>query len=360
MAAARPTTSTRWVVGIMVAALLASVLVVVGLIEITGQSPSSAGGSSESPAPSAGASDGGSAGASDGGSANGTAGGSGAPSAGPDASATAGPSASASGTAGPTTTPVVLAGSGLDLPAAWTGTADMTITVQGKCAETGGTSFYTRPAQFALQVSPTAPATVPASTPAGASGSAGSSASAVPGGVTGGSPAGPDAGPAADPAGGTPDQVDPVVGTPAPSPTTAVPPVPAGPVSMTLGITSTDVPGLSLYSTSSSRDGSIRRTWVVDTAADPATPDRTSITATLADDQPLGGALPPNLLVDSETDLLPCETGNGVRLPRPLARGATVTGWVSATQAVLDIAAVTTDGERTVQAHLDLTRTPGS
>lgn len=336
MAAARPTTSTRWVVGIMVAALLASVLVVVGLIEITGQSPSSAGGSSESPAPSSGDSSGGTA----------------VPSASPDAGSSAGPSASGgvSGSTGPTTTPVVLAGSGLDLPAAWTGTADMTITVQGRCAETGGTSFYTRPAQFALQVSPTAPATTAS---AGAGGSASASESA-------GSPAAaPSAAPSGAPGGPSGDPAAPA-SEPAPSPTTAVPPVPAGPVSMTLGITSTDVPGLSLYSTSSSRDGSIRRTWVVETAADPANPDRTLVTATLADDQPLGGALPPNLLVDSETDLLPCETGNGVRLPRPLARGATVTGWVSATQAALDVAAATTDGERTVQAHLDLTRTPGS
>ena len=79
----------------------------------------------------------------------------------------------------------------------------------------------------------------------------------------------------------------------------------------------------------------------------------------MVDDQPLGGALPPNLLVDSETDLLPCETDPGVRLPRPLARGATVTGWVSATDASLQVNAGTTDGERSVVADLHLTRTPG-
>jgi hypothetical protein len=135
--------------------------------------------------------------------------------------------------------------------------------------------------------------------------------------------------------------------------------LPSGPVSMSLGITPTDVPGLSIYSTSSGRDGSIRRTWVVDATADPTSPDRTLISATLIDDQPLGGALPPNLLVDSETDLQPCETDSGVRLPRPLAKGATVTGWVSATDAVLKVNANTTDGERTVVADLDLTRTPG-
>lgn len=99
---------------------------------------------------------------------------------------------------------------------------------------------------------------------------------------------------------------------------------------------------------------------MVDTQADPAAPNRTLISAVLVDDQPVGGALPPNLLVDSETDLLPCETGSGVRLPRPLARGATVTGWVSATQASLTLSATTTDGERSVAAQLELTRDPGS
>lgn len=129
---------------------------------------------------------------------------------------------------------------------------------------------------------------------------------------------------------------------------------------MSLGITPTDVPGLSIYSTTSGRDGSVRRTWTVDAQADPSSPDRTLISATLLDDQPVGGALPPNLLVDSETDLQPCETDSGVRLPRPLAKGATVTGWVSATDASLQVVASTTDGERSVQADLTLTRAPGS
>lgn len=304
MAAARPATNTRWVVGIMVVALVASVLVVVGLIQITGESPASSGSTSESgPASTAD-----SASASTGADL-------------PSSSAVSSTSPPRSTTTTPSTT-VVLSGSALELPAAWTGTADMTITVLGRCAATGGTSFYTRPAQFALQVSPASPTTSPP--PASMPPTSGS-----------GSPT-------------------------ATTPATAVPPIPPGPASMTLGITPTGVPGLSIYSSSSSRDGSIRRTWVVDTEADPTTPDRTLLMATLADDQPVGGALPPNLLVDSETDLLPCETGDGVRLPRPLAKGATVTGWVSATEASLDVTATTTDGERSVQAHLDLTRAPGS
>lgn len=310
MAAARPSTSTRWVTGIMVVALLASVLVVVGLIQITGQSPSSSGTASESAAESS----------SDPTGSDGTG-----PHAVSPTASTAPSTGGRSAATEPTTTPVALAGSGLHLPAAWTGTADMTITVHGRCADTGGTSFYTRPAQFALQVSP----------PPAASGIPGT----------------PSAGPSGSP---TPLST---AATAAIETNTAA--LPAGPVSMTLGITSTDVPGLSVYSTSSSRDGSIRRTWLVDAQADESTPSRTLISATLIDDQPVGGALPPNLLVDSETDLLPCESGTGVRLPRPLAKGATVTGWVSATEASLDVSATTTDGERSVQAHLDLTRTPG-
>ncbi|HEY5879287.1 MAG TPA: hypothetical protein VIU11_10265 [Nakamurella sp.] len=304
--AARTTTSTRWVTGILVVALLASVLVVVGLIQITGGTSSSST-ASESPTPDSASPS---------------------PSAGPPTTAASStiPEGRATGTAA-TTTPVELAGSGLILPAAWTGTADMTITVNGRCASIGGTSFYTRPAQFALQVSPP-----PANTGTATSGSAGSGVASP----SGSAPAGPS-----------------------PIPTTSVLP-PPGPVSMTLGITPTDLPGLSIYSTSSGRDGSIRRTWTVDATADPADPNRTLISATLVDDQPLGGALPPNLLVDSETDLQPCETDSGVRLPRPLAKGSTVTGWVSATEASLQVNAGTTDGERTVQADLRLTRPPGS
>lgn len=306
--AGRPTTSTRWVTGILVAALVACVVVVVGLIQVTGGSSSAPG--SDEPSPS-------------------SASPSGSPSsaASRSASSSAG-SASVSTSGGPTTTPVELAGSGLVLPAAWSGSADLTITVHGRCEATGGTSLYTRPAQFALQVSPPSPASSSAtstvdSAVASGEGSASDRPSAVP---------------------ATPS----TIGLP-----------PAGPVSMSLGITSTDVPGLSIYSTSSGRDGSIRRTWQVEAAADPSAPERTLISATLVDDQPLGGALPPNLLVDSETDLQPCETDSGVRLTRPLAKGATVTGWVSATDAVLQVNANTTDGERSVKADLTLTRTPG-
>src|SRR6478735_741773 len=250
--AARPITSSRWVMGILVAALLASVLVVVGLIQITGSSPSSSASSSESPAVDS-------------------------------ASATPSPSA------GPAST-----------------TSAMPSTSGGRSATTPTTT----PVELALQVPPTPTASA-------SSGSASAS---------------PTTGPAGS-------------ASPVTSESTTITP-PAGPVTMTLGITPTDVPGLSIYSTTSGRDGTIRWTWSVDAQADPATPGRTLLSATLVDDQPSGGALPPNLLMDSETDLMPCEAGSGVRLPRPLAKGATVTGWISATEASLVVDATTTDGER--------------
>ncbi len=309
--AARTTTSTRWVIAIMVVALLASVLVVVGLIQITGEGPTSSASSSESAGPASGSAPRASTGVTT-------------PTASSESSASPGRSVATT----PTTTPVQLDGSGLALPAGWTGTADMTITVQGRCAATGGTSFYTRPAQFALQVAavPTAAATT-TETGQGSPGTAGPSGTAAP-------------------------------ASPEPTPSSPVVP-PPGQVSMTLGITPTGVPGLAIYSTSSNRAGTQRQTWVVNTQADPTDPARTLISASLVDDQPVGGAVPPNLLVDSETDLQPCETGSGVRLPRPLAKGATITGWVSATEAALEVRATTTDGERAVQATLTLSRNPG-
>ncbi len=80
----------------------------------------------------------------------------------------------------------------------------------------------------------------------------------------------------------------------------------------------------------------------------------------LIDDQPVAGALPPNLLVDNETDLQPCESGGTVRVPRTLAAGSRVTGWVSATEGHLDVTATTADGERAVTAVVTLTRRPGA
>jgi len=200
-----------------------------------------------------------------------------------------------SGATAPLVTTVVptLPGSGLPLPAAWTGTAELTITVLGRCATAGGTSSYTRTAELALQ-----------------------------GPVVG-------SGPIDDP----------------------------NPISMTLGITPADIPGVSIYSASVDDAGAARRTWWLTAGADPD--GRTQLSGILIDNQPVRGVLPPNLLVDNETDLQPCESGGTVRVPRPLAAGSTVTGWVSPTQAHLDLAATTADGERVVTAVVDLSRSAG-
>jgi hypothetical protein len=297
--ATRNTLSTRWVTVIMVVALVCSVVVVWGLIQITGQSPASSstpaqsasaaesppsrsagrGTATNEPAPS------GTTTRSDDGAAG---------SGGPSGGATLGADRSAS----VTTTAPTLPGTGLRLPAAWTGTADLTITVLGRCAATGGTSSYTRTADLALQ-----------------------------GPVLG-------TGPFDDP----------------------------NPLSMTLGITPADIPGLSIYSASTERSGEARRWWWLTTGQSlgPTGESRTTIAGVLINDQPISGALPPNLLVDNETDLQPCESGGTVRVPRTLAAGSKMSGWVTATQGHLDVAATTADGERTVTAVVELTRKPAA
>ena len=133
-------------------------------------------------------------------------------------------------------------------------------------------------------------------------------------------------------------------------------------LSLTLGITPTSVPGLSIYSASTEQSGIVRRTWWLTTGvgAGPAGDSGTLLSGVLIDDQPVRGDLPPNLLVDNETDLQPCESGGSVRVPRTLAAGSTMTGWVSPTQAHLALAATTVDGERAVTVVVDLTRRPAS
>jgi hypothetical protein len=173
----------------------------------------------------------------------------------------------------------------------------LTITVLGRCAATGGTSAYTRTADLALQ-----------------------------GPVQG-------SGPYDDP----------------------------NPLSMTLGITPAGIPGLSILSATTDQAGGVHRTWwlTTGTEADSSEPaGRTTISGVLIDDQPVRGVLPPNLLVDNETDLQPCETGGTVRVARTLAAGSRLTGWVSSTQGHLDVTATTADGERAVTAVVTLTRTP--
>lgn len=288
LVATRNSRSTRWVTVVMVAALVCSVLVVWGLIQITGQTPASSSTPSagESPAASGSPSETGVDSSPPSGSATLTAGSSGSEL---DASRPARTSATTTAMLAP-----LLPGSALRLPAAWTGTAELSITVLGRCASTGGTSSYTRSAALALQ----------------------------------------------GPVEGTGDFDDP------------------NPLSMTLGITPAGIPGVSVYSASTDKAGSVHRTWWLTAGAAPDSQGRTVLSGVLIDDQPVSGALPPNLLVDNETDLQPCDSGGTVRVPRTLAAGSRITGWVSATEGHLDLAATTADGERALTAVVTLSRKP--
>ena len=273
--ATRSSLNTRWVTIVMVVALVCSVVVVWGLIQITGQSPASSSTPRRvSPLPRR------------------------LRSRSPTTPRIDDPPTSSR--PGPTTAPPtrpadrhdhatpapLLPGSGLRLPAAWTGTAELTITVLGRCASTGGTSSYTRSAALALQ----------------------------------------------GPVEGTGQFDDP------------------NPLSMTLGITPAGIPGVSVYSASTDKAGTVHRTWWLTSGAAPDAEGRTMLSGVLIDDQPVSGALPPNLLIDNETDLQPCESGGTVRVPRTLAAGSTLTGWVSATDGHLDLTATTADGERALTA----------
>ena len=129
---------------------------------------------------------------------------------------------------------------------------------------------------------------------------------------------------------------------------------------MTLGITPTGIPGVSVYSASTDKSGTVHRTWWLTSSAAPDVEGRTMLSGVLIDDQPVSGVLPPNLLVDNETDLQPCESGGTVRVPRTLAAGSTLTGWVSATDGHLDLTAKTADGERALTAVITLSRKPAA
>lgn len=289
--ARRSAISPRWLVVVLVTALTCSAVVVWALVRITGQ----AGVDTAADASSATSSD--------------------PVSASPTTSATRPEPASApatstaaaadgsvssratrsDGVTGTVRPPPVLPGSGLSVPAAWTGTAELTITVEGDCAATGGTSTYSGlTTDLALQ----AP-------------------------VTGSNPLG-------DP----------------------------NPISMTLGVTPAAIPGLALYSAALDDQGAARRTWWIAVGTDPDAPDRTILSGALIADRPVDGDLPPNLLVDNETDLLPCQSGRPTGVSRTLGVGSSLTGWVSPTAAVIDVTGSTTDGERAVRLHAELQRLP--
>ena len=191
--------------------------------------------------------------------------------------------AGASGAATPTDRPPLpLAGSGIRVPAAWTGRAEVTITVLGECAAVG------RDVVLCAR----------------------------------GRPRG--AAPGRRQRCRSPDP---------------------NPISLTLGVTPGGIPGCR-GELRGRRLGRRRATHLVARDRRGDRPARRRSPACSSRTSRSTAQLPPNLLTDNETDLLPCESGGTVGVPRTLAAGSTLTGWVSETAAELELHGVTTDGER--------------
>lgn len=186
----------------------------------------------------------------------------------------------------PPTTRRTLTGSGVVVPASWSGSATVTIEVLGECA-TGTPSVYSDlPADVAVDVlqnvANKAEATLPAD----------------------------------------------VIGSHA---------------TLTLSVNRGSVPSVALYTAQIDEAGTFHRYW--DLSLDPDA-DTTTVTATLVDTSFKGTN--PNVLVDAETSLRACEPAGTVILPRPLAPGSTLTGSISATSATFTLHATTTDHRREI------------
>ncbi len=193
-----------------------------------------------------------------------------------------------------TTATSLLAGSGVMLPAAWSGTAKVTVTVLGECATKVPSVYSDIPADLALDltqneasvIGPTASADLPTDEP-----------------------------------------------------------------TVTLGINTSGVPSLAVYSSTVDESGKFHRFWRLQ-----LTPGahRTEVHGTLVGQAQDGTN--PNIMVDAETSLQPCEAAGTVALPRVLADGSTMTGWVSSTRAQLTLTATTTDGKRAVTVVVTASR----
>lgn len=191
------------------------------------------------------------------------------------------------------TTTTTLPGSGVTVPAAWSGSAKVTISVLGECA-TGAASVYTDvSADLALNLLINEAAEA--------------------------------AGPITEPV--APDEL-----------------------TFSLGVNAGGLPSVTLYSARIDDDGTIMRFWQLDT-----TPgvDRTEFHGTALPSNSNGTSA--NILVDAETSLQPCEASDTVALPRAIAAGATIDGWFTQEEAALTVQARTTDGKRqlVVSVHAD-------
>lgn len=194
----------------------------------------------------------------------------------------------------PPSTTMDLPGAHVPLPAAWTGTAKVTVTVVGDCAKPTPSVYTALPADLALDL---------------AQNEANAAEVGLPHGVSGKD------------------------------------------VALTLGINASGVPSLAVYSSQIDASGAFQRYWNLGLSPGPG---RSDVNGTLINQSAAGSN--PNLMVDAETSLQPCESAGTVSLPRALAQGSTMTGWVSATAAQLTVRATTTDGKRAVTVVVDLAR----
>ncbi len=194
----------------------------------------------------------------------------------------------------PTTATSVLDGSGVVIPAAWSGTAKVTVTVLGECAASTPSVYTDVPANLALDL------TQNELTSAG-----------------------------------------PTMSTP----------VPENQPTLTLGVGDDGLPKIAVYSSVVDETGAFARYWDLTLAAASM---RTAIHGTMLDTKSDGTN--PNFLADSETSLQPCESAGTVSLPRVLAGGSTLRGWVTASAAELTLHATTTDGKRAVVVEFSADR----
>lgn len=290
--------NTRWIVLLLAGSLVACAAVVYALVRITGPADSGASSGSVNPpvtsmttkllstasARSAASGDG----AAFPGDASVT------PSPNGAASSAPAPGGAQEATTVPPTTSLELLGARMTLPAAWTGTAKVSVKVVGDCATTTPSVYTDLPADLALDL---------------VQNEANAAEVGLPAGV-----AGQD-------------------------------------VALTLGVNASGVPSITVYSSQIDTSGTFQRYWNL--ALSPAA-GRSDINGTLISQSADGSN--PNVMVDAETSLQPCESAGTVSLPRALAEGSTMTGWVSQTAAHLTVRAGTTDGKRTVVVEVDLSR----
>jgi hypothetical protein len=194
----------------------------------------------------------------------------------------------------PSTTMSALPQSDVILPAAWSGVAKVTVTVLGECASANSSVYADLPADLAFDLVQNE-----------------ANAAQLP-----------------VPAGAHPDDV-----------------------TMTLGVNPSGVPSLALYSSQIGETGIWQQFWQLTLSADGA---RTRVRGTLTAQATDGST--PNMMVDAETSLQPCESVGTVSLPRALANGASLDGWVSTTSASLTVNGTTTDGKRKVSVDITAER----